>query len=90
MHSQLDSQLDANKILTIGDVLNILNSEVEKNPKAINYQLATNDYDGFSPSCLHFIIGVKSLDIVKRPKDSKKKSLGVDDGLTSKKILIVS
>ena len=77
-------------ILTIKDLLKILNDEVEKNPKALDYQLAREDYDDFSIGYCNFIFGINRAKVVKLPKDSKKKDLGVDCDLTTKKILLIN
>ena len=77
------------KILTIQDVIDHLQTEVAKNPVAATYQVGRYDYDDFSTSCLGFTFGCTSINIIDLPKDDGFFE-GVDSNLTTPKILSIT
>ena len=76
------------KILTIQDVIDYLQSEVAKNPVVATYQVGRYEYDDFSISCLGFTFGCTSIDIIDLPEDNGFFE-GVDGDLTTQKILTI-
>ena len=79
------------KILTIKDLLDFLNNEVDNNPEALNYQLARYDYDDFSVSYTGFTFGCSNINLYDLPKEDDLDTMeGIDSDLISTKILTIS
>ena len=82
--------MNDDKVLTIKDLLDFLNKEVEENPEALEYQLARYDYDDYSCSFTGFTFGCKRINLYDLPKEEDLDTMeGITDELTSKKILTI-
>lgn len=77
------------KVLTVQDVIDFLQSEVKANPDAATYQVGRYDYDDFSISCLGFTFGCTSIELIDLPEDNGFQE-GVDSALTTSKILSIN